>query len=135
MPSINLVEANLNPFFSSDSLEVPASLDAYPAAVHEFRIPSKALLGLHSYCPVHFDVFHAVLVDLSVHIALLKAGTSTPQKVPRFVTGSVSKVDACLQEMLYIYTYISFNCHHQKISACRTWRKMLLESIMKDPIK
>ena len=57
-----------------------ASLDAYPATVHEFCIPSKALLSLHSYYLVHFDVFHAVLVDLSVHIALLKDGTSTPQK-------------------------------------------------------
>ncbi|XP_068660095.1 uncharacterized protein [Aristolochia californica] len=54
-----------------------ASLDTFPAAVHEFRIPPKALSGLHSYCPVHFDSFHAVLVDLSVHIVLLKAGTFT----------------------------------------------------------
>lgn len=53
---------------------VQASLDACPAAVHEFRLPSKALLGLHSYCPVHFDAFHSVLVDLSVHITLLKGG-------------------------------------------------------------
>ncbi|XP_060204743.1 uncharacterized protein LOC132632712 isoform X2 [Lycium barbarum] len=60
-----------------------ASLDASPAAVHEFRLPSKALLGLHSYCPVHFDVFHAVLVDVSVHISLLKGGVYTSsQKVP-----------------------------------------------------
>lgn len=59
-----------------------ASLDA-PAAIHEFRIPTKALTGLHSYCPVHFDAFHAVLVDISVHITLLKASlyTSSP-KVP-----------------------------------------------------
>lgn len=60
-----------------------ASLDASPAAVHEFRLPSKALLGLHSYCPVHFDVFHAVLVDVSVHSSLLKSGVYTSsQKVP-----------------------------------------------------
>ncbi|KAF8411625.1 hypothetical protein HHK36_004183 [Tetracentron sinense] len=58
--------------------ELQDSLDAFPAAVHEFRIPPKALLGLHSYCPVHFDTFHAVLVELSVHIILLKAGTYTP---------------------------------------------------------
>ncbi|CAN6584301.1 unnamed protein product [Malus baccata var. baccata] len=63
--------------------DLQASLDASPAAVHEFRIPSKALLGLHSYCPVHFDVFHAVLVDVSVHISLLKAVSYTqPLKVP-----------------------------------------------------
>lgn len=56
------------------------SLDAYAcsAAVHEFRIPPKSLLGLHSYCPVHFDAFHAVLVDLSVHITLLKADVHMP---------------------------------------------------------
>ncbi|KAJ4964688.1 hypothetical protein NE237_016537 [Protea cynaroides] len=58
------------------------SLEPLPAAVHEFRIPPKGLLGLHSYCPVHFDAFHAVLIDLSVHITLLKAGSFTPsQKV------------------------------------------------------
>ncbi|RXH73798.1 hypothetical protein DVH24_016620 [Malus domestica] len=63
--------------------DLQASLDASPAAVHEFRIPSKALLGLHSYCPVHFDAFHAVLVDVSVHISLLKAVSYThPSKVP-----------------------------------------------------
>ncbi|KAG6627785.1 protein FAM135B-like isoform X1 [Carya illinoinensis] len=63
--------------------EVLASLDASPAAVHEFRIPPKALLGLHSYCPVHFDAFHAVLVDVTIHTSLLKAGSSvSPMKVP-----------------------------------------------------
>ncbi|XP_019053795.1 PREDICTED: uncharacterized protein LOC104599909 isoform X2 [Nelumbo nucifera] len=66
-----------------NGFDMQASLDAFPAAVHEFQIPPKALLGLHSYCPVHFDYFHAVLVDLSVHIVLLKAGAHGPrQKVP-----------------------------------------------------
>ncbi|KAF4379873.1 hypothetical protein G4B88_021006 [Cannabis sativa] len=51
------------------------SLSACSAAVHEFRIPPKALLGLHSYCPVHFDAFHAVLVEASVHISLHKDGS------------------------------------------------------------
>ncbi|KAI3974663.1 hypothetical protein MKX01_029653 [Papaver californicum] len=65
--------------------ELPASLDTLPAAIHEFRIPPKALLGLHSYCPVHFDSFHAVLIDLSMHIILLKAGSFTsPAKVPSY---------------------------------------------------
>ncbi|KAL6976587.1 hypothetical protein U1Q18_025376 [Sarracenia purpurea var. burkii] len=60
-----------------------ASLDACPAAVHEFRIPPKALLGLHSYCPVHFDAFHAALVDITVHVSLLKGGIHTASaKVP-----------------------------------------------------
>ncbi|KAJ6433662.1 hypothetical protein OIU84_017373 [Salix udensis] len=57
---------------------------AYPKAssvsVHEFRIPPKALLGLHSYCPVHFDAFHYVLVDVSVHISLMTTGSF--MKVP-----------------------------------------------------
>lgn len=59
------------------------SSDVSPAAVHEFRIPPKALLGLHSYCPVHFDAFHAVLVDTSVHITLLKGGVHTLKKSSR----------------------------------------------------
>ncbi|THG10962.1 hypothetical protein TEA_003770 [Camellia sinensis var. sinensis] len=60
-----------------------SSLDVCSASVHEFRIPPKALLGLHSYCPVHFDTFHAVLVDITVHITLLKGGVhSVPPKVP-----------------------------------------------------
>ncbi|MFS7989048.1 putative protein alpha/Beta hydrolase [Helianthus anomalus] len=56
------------------------SLNVAPAAVHEFRISPKALLGLHSYCPVHFDAFHSVLVDTSVHISLLKGGVHTMKK-------------------------------------------------------
>ncbi|KAI3454575.1 hypothetical protein Pfo_011238 [Paulownia fortunei] len=50
------------------------------AAVHEFRLPSKALLGSHAYCPVHFDVFHAVLVDITVHVSLLKNAVYTSSK-------------------------------------------------------
>ncbi|KAK7282940.1 hypothetical protein RIF29_12075 [Crotalaria pallida] len=64
--------------------DLQASLDASPAAVHEFRIPPKALLGLHSYCPVHFDALHAVLVDASVHVSLLKAAPlPSATKAPR----------------------------------------------------
>lgn len=56
------------------------------AAVHEFRLPPKALLGLHAYCPVHFDMFHAVLVDITVHVSLLTGATYTSsKKVTRFV--------------------------------------------------
>ncbi|CAL9041129.1 unnamed protein product [Musa banksii] len=61
--------------------EIQASFDMIPVAVHEFKIPPRALFGLHSYCPVHFDAFHAVLVDLSVHIVYLKAGASTREKL------------------------------------------------------
>lgn len=53
--------------------ELQASLSTLSVAVHEFRIPSKALMGLHSYCPVLFDAFHAVLVDISIHISLLRS--------------------------------------------------------------
>ncbi|XP_019419231.1 PREDICTED: protein FAM135B-like isoform X3 [Lupinus angustifolius] len=62
--------------------ELQNSLDSCFASVHEYRIPPKALLGLHSYCPVYFDSFHAVLVDASFHISL-RTGYSRPQlKVP-----------------------------------------------------
>uniref|UniRef100_A0A2P2MUS2 Protein FAM135B isoform X3 n=1 Tax=Rhizophora mucronata TaxID=61149 RepID=A0A2P2MUS2_RHIMU len=57
-----------------------AYLDSSSVAIHEFRIPPKALLGLHSYCPLYFDAFHSVLVDMTVHISLLKA--SSHVKVP-----------------------------------------------------
>ncbi|XP_061373154.1 uncharacterized protein LOC133315535 isoform X2 [Gastrolobium bilobum] len=60
--------------------ELQGSLDACPASVHEYKIPPKALLGLHSYCPIHFDALHAVLVDTSVHISLLKASYRTSRQ-------------------------------------------------------
>ncbi|XP_020245658.1 protein FAM135B-like isoform X2 [Asparagus officinalis] len=83
MPSTSAVILKFELMYApilENGVEMQASFDAYTAAVHEFRIPPKALLGLHSYCPVHFDVFHAVLVDLSIHISLLKSGTSTPRQ-------------------------------------------------------
>lgn len=71
------------PILENDS---QTTLETSSAAIHEFRIPPKGLLGLHTYCPVHFDAFHTVLVDLSVHIVFLKAGSHAPsQKVTRFV--------------------------------------------------
>jgi len=67
--------------------EIQSSSVASSAAVHEFRIPRRALLGLHSYCPVHFDAFHSVLVDLTLHIVYLKAGATKPSlKVHRYPT-------------------------------------------------
>ncbi|KAK7368749.1 hypothetical protein VNO80_10779 [Phaseolus coccineus] len=60
--------------------ELQGSVDAYAASVHEYKIPPKALRGLHSYCPVHFDAFHAVVVDTSIHISLLKASYHTSQQ-------------------------------------------------------
>ncbi|KAJ4849570.1 hypothetical protein Tsubulata_019817 [Turnera subulata] len=50
-------------------------LNMCSVAVHEFRIPPKALLGLHSYCPVYFDAFHSVLIDVTVHMCLLKSAS------------------------------------------------------------
>ncbi|KHN37209.1 Protein FAM135A-like protein [Glycine soja] len=64
--------------------DMQASPDDSPAAIHEFRIPPKALIGLHSYCPVHFDALHAVLVDVSIHVTLLKAASySSALELPR----------------------------------------------------
>ncbi|KAG5034419.1 hypothetical protein JHK87_009329 [Glycine soja] len=76
------------------SVNMQASLDDSSAAIHEFRIPPKALIGLHSYCPVHFDALHAVLVDVSVHVTLLKAVSySSALKLPRFGFGGVAFLD------------------------------------------
>ncbi|TYI75795.1 hypothetical protein E1A91_D06G031700v1, partial [Gossypium mustelinum] len=70
-----------------------ASPDYCPAAIHEFPIPPKALLGLHSYCPVYFDAFHAVLVDVSVHTTLLKAGSrKVHTKVPSIAYSTTNDV-------------------------------------------
>jgi len=83
--------------------ELQDSLSASSVAIHEFRIPSKALLGLHSYCPVLFDAFHAVLVDISIHISLLRSVVYSRRKqVPRFVTISHSYifVDCYLSSLL-----------------------------------
>ncbi|XP_040950954.1 uncharacterized protein [Gossypium hirsutum] len=70
-----------------------ASPDYCPAAIHEFPIPPKALLGLHSYCPVYFDAFHAVLVDVSVHTTLLKTGSrKVHTKVPSIAYSTTNDV-------------------------------------------
>ncbi|KAJ1686214.1 hypothetical protein LUZ63_017604 [Rhynchospora breviuscula] len=70
------------------TIDMQDSSTTSSSAVHEFRLPHKTLLGLHSYCPVHFDIFHAVLVDLSVHIAFLKSGTKSSLKVHSLMNGS-----------------------------------------------
>ncbi|CAO2838493.1 unnamed protein product [Amaranthus hypochondriacus] len=63
--------------------ELHASLNTSAAAIHEFRVPPKALLGLHSYCPVLFDAFHSVLLDVTIHVSLLKTvAQSLQKKVP-----------------------------------------------------
>lgn len=69
--------------------EVQNALDNFSASVHEIRVPPKALLGVHSYCPLHFDTFHTVLVDLSIHVVLLKAAAGVfSQKMFRTSTFS-----------------------------------------------
>ncbi|KAL7098636.1 hypothetical protein ACP275_09G030300 [Erythranthe tilingii] len=63
------------------------------ASVHEFRLPPKSLLGLHAYCPVHFDSYHSVLVDITVHVSLLKsAAYSFSEKVPSDPTANGNDV-------------------------------------------
>uniref|UniRef100_A0A2P2MUS7 Protein FAM135B n=1 Tax=Rhizophora mucronata TaxID=61149 RepID=A0A2P2MUS7_RHIMU len=84
-----------------DGCKLKSSLNASPAAVHEFRIPPKALLGLHSYCPIHFDAFYAVLVDVSVHISMLKASCMSPLKA----FGEVTSLDS--KQMLLIEALIA----------------------------
>ncbi|XP_052109217.1 uncharacterized protein LOC107460986 [Arachis duranensis] len=66
------------PKYYDNGGELEASLDSSPT-IHEFRIPPKALLGLHSYCPVYFDSLHAVLIDVTVHTCILKSSSKFPR--------------------------------------------------------
>ncbi|CAM0874593.1 unnamed protein product [Alopecurus aequalis] len=79
--------------------ETEDSSDKYVTPVHEFRIPRRALLGLHTYCPVHFDAFHPVLVDLTIHIVYLKAGV-TKSSLKGIDQGSSSKSYDILKALL-----------------------------------
>lgn len=68
------------------SLAFENSLNFSPASVHEVRLPPKALLGLHSYCPLHFDSLHMVLVDLSIHVVLynvVSGSSSSKEQLPK----------------------------------------------------
>ncbi|KAK7351523.1 hypothetical protein VNO77_11050 [Canavalia gladiata] len=76
---------------TENSADLHALLDASPAAIHEFRIPPKALLGLHSYCPVQFDALHAVLVDVSVHVSILTAASYS--SASKFLSNSADTED------------------------------------------
>ncbi|KAM7250422.1 hypothetical protein ACFE04_022305 [Oxalis oulophora] len=87
-------ELMYTPVLKNGSTNMQTSIDACSVASHEFRLPPKALLGSHSYCPVSFDSLHAVLVDTSVHVSLLKAFSyQLQQKVPRFVNNSCNGED------------------------------------------
>ncbi|XP_047173018.1 protein FAM135B-like isoform X2 [Vigna umbellata] len=102
--------------------DLQASLDAYPAAVHEFRIPPKALLGLHSYCPVHFDALHAVLVDVSVHVSLLKAASNqSASKVPSFSRNAEFVADR---------SYDSLNQVSSDIASVKLKNAMLVKALL-----
>uniref|UniRef100_A0A7N2RF62 DUF676 domain-containing protein n=1 Tax=Quercus lobata TaxID=97700 RepID=A0A7N2RF62_QUELO len=109
--------------------EILASLDTSPSAVHEFRIPPKALLGLHSYCPVHFDTFHAVLVDVSIHTSLLKVGSSmSPLKVPS--GSSTAQDDAGDSSIGSKVASVDFK-DVMLVKALLTARDILLEELLK----
>lgn len=114
---------NLNFFPSPHRKEIQATYNLIPASIHEFRIPSEALLGLHSYCPVHFDTFHAALVDLSVHVVYLKSGTSTPEKLLKYVTLSVLTFlyFYFLKHTVIFYVSIDLNCSCQNFSNGRKY--------------
>ncbi|XP_017430244.1 uncharacterized protein LOC108338072 isoform X2 [Vigna angularis] len=102
--------------------DLQASLDAYPAAVHEFRIPPKALLGLHSYCPVHFDALHAVLVDVSVHVSLLKAASNqSASKVPSFSRNAEFVADR---------SYDSLNQVSSDVASVKLKNAMLVKALL-----
>nr|XP_043633242.1 uncharacterized protein LOC122604412 [Erigeron canadensis] len=87
------------------------SWDAGPAAVHEFRIPPMALLGLHTYCPVYFDAFHSVLVDTSVHISLLK-GCSCSMKTPSHPHGHEETADVKYNKAIQVIFVKAFLTSH-----------------------
>ncbi|XP_047316748.1 protein FAM135B-like isoform X3 [Impatiens glandulifera] len=81
------------------------TMDPTSAAVHEFRIPPKALIGLHTYCPVHFDAFHSVLMETTVHITLLNgfihsARSKVPSDPSALQDVTVEIVDKSKQVML-----------------------------------
>ncbi|KAI5077732.1 hypothetical protein GOP47_0007556 [Adiantum capillus-veneris] len=71
--SFELLHAPIDLIASSSN----GSLEYTSCASHDFRIPPKALLGLHAYCPIHFDTWHMVLIDVTVHSVLLKVNSSS----------------------------------------------------------
>ncbi|GKB68798.1 FAM135B-like protein [Tanacetum coccineum] len=110
------------------------SLELSPAAVHEFRIPPKALVGLHSYCPVHFDAFHAVVVDTSVHITLLKGGVHTIKKASRsnsMIHEEIANEKYDKENLVFLVKsilYFSYNFTSQELrnSSVRQLRKTMI---------
>ncbi|MED6181417.1 hypothetical protein PIB30_019132 [Stylosanthes scabra] len=106
------------------TLKMPASLcgyefqgspDAFSASIHEYKIPPKGLLGLHSYCPVNFDAFHT-----SVHVSLLKASHHTSR--PKVSSDSRDS------EGTYVEDYVGSN-KDTLIKALMTAHDILLEDL------
>ncbi|KAG0486944.1 hypothetical protein HPP92_009039 [Vanilla planifolia] len=133
MPTTSAVILKFELLYSpilENGIELQAAFEAFPAAIHEFRIPPKALLGIHSYCPVHFDVFHAVLVDLSIHTVLLKVGT-TAQKVP---SGSLSGEDNAEEIYKQPHQLLSQGINSKAIELVKSLlisREILVEELQK----
>ncbi|MED6118805.1 hypothetical protein PIB30_006301 [Stylosanthes scabra] len=105
---------------SATGYEFQGSPDAFSASIHEYKIPPKGLLGLHSYCPVNFDAFHAVLVDTSVHVSLLKASHHTSR--PKVSSDSRDS------EGTYVEDYVGSN-KVTLIKALMTAHDILLEDL------
>ncbi|KAK7319366.1 hypothetical protein RJT34_04086 [Clitoria ternatea] len=115
-----LMHAPITARIAETGSELQGSLDAYSVSVHEYKIPPKALLGLHSYCPVHFDAFHAAILDTSVHISLVKASYHTSQqKVPSDPRGTKGA---------YVEDYVGSN-KVMLIKALLTAHDILLEDL------
>ncbi|KAG5048618.1 hypothetical protein JHK85_009721 [Glycine max] len=92
-------------------VQYEASLDDSSAAIHEFRIPPKALIGLHSYCPVHFDALHAVLVDGFGGVAFLDTGNVSLVKAlltsRDILVEELQKISKAINEALDISEFVS----------------------------
>ncbi|GAU21154.1 hypothetical protein TSUD_10710 [Trifolium subterraneum] len=98
------------------------ALDPYPASVHEFRIPPKALLGLHSYCPVHFDSLHAALVDVSVHVSLLRA--------PSYPSALKVPSNSPIAEVVVDESYNTLNNGLEEVASVDLNNVMLLKTLL-----
>ncbi|KAL5190289.1 Protein FAM135A [Glycine soja] len=96
---------------TEDGVNMQASLDDSSAAIHEFRIPPKALIGLHSYCPVHFDALHAVLVDGFGGVAFLDTGNVSLVKAlltsRDILVEELQKISKAINEALDISEFVS----------------------------
>lgn len=79
-------------------------------------------MGLHSYWSVHSDAFHAVLVDTTVHICLLKGGVFTSTKK--------APSDSCSREAVSDEKYDKSN-QVMLVKAFFSAREIILEELQK----